>query len=162
MNANGFAGASQEQSLAASVEPLSTRRLKGSHGPIHDPAKTAFGCTRMELIVLKPTDMAHPKPVQFDGPLSELLALMLEGPAEEVPGFNTMSERGAVWPCRAFSHADAKQNGLPVNSTATGLWHIALKRQGLERGLRRADGSLADWLAGNVVVVFDEPEARSN
>jgi hypothetical protein len=39
---------------------------------------------------------------------------------------------------------------MEVNSTATALWHIALKRQGLDRGL----------LAGNVVVVLDEPEGR--
>jgi hypothetical protein len=116
----------------------------------------------MELIVIKPTDMAKPEPRQFDGPLPELLASIIEGPAEEVPGFNTISERGAIRRCRAFCNMNAKEQRRPVNSTATGLWHIALKRQGLERGLRRADGSLADWLAGNVVVVFVEREHRSN
>ena len=110
----------------------------------------------MELIVIKPTDMAVPEPRHFDGPLSGLLASTLKAPAEEVPGFNTISERGVIRRCRAFCTADAKQNGLPVNSTATGLWHIALKRQGLERGLRREDGSIADWLAGDVVVMLDE------
>jgi hypothetical protein len=110
----------------------------------------------MELIVIKPTDMAKPDPRQLDGPLSALLSSMLEGSAEEVPGFNTISERGTIRRCRAFCNTDAKQNGLPVNFTATGLWHIALKRQGLERGLRRTDGSVADWLAGDVVGVFYE------
>jgi hypothetical protein len=116
----------------------------------------------MELIVFKPTDMAQPTSVHFDGPLSGLLATIIEGPVEQVPGFDTISQQGVIRRCRAFSHTDAKQNGLPVNATATGLWHIALKRQGLERGLRRADGSLADWLAGTVVVEFDEPEDCSN
>jgi hypothetical protein len=32
------------------------------------------------------------------------------------------------------------------------------KRQGLERGLWSADGTVADWLAGDVVVVLDERE----
>jgi hypothetical protein len=113
--------------------------------------------TAMELIVLKPTDMAPPTPRQFSGSLSEFLASTIEGSAEEVPGFTTISERGAIRRCKAYCNMDAKQHGMPVNSTATGLWHIALKRQGLERGLRREDGSIADWLAGNVVVViFDE------
>jgi hypothetical protein len=115
-----------------------------------------------ELIVLTPADMAQPTRRQFSGPLSELLASIIGGPPEEVPGFNTISERGAIRRCKAYCNMDAKRNGLPVNSTATGLWHIALKRQGLERGLRRADGSLADWLAGNVAVVFVERENCSN
>jgi hypothetical protein len=115
----------------------------------------------MELIVFRPTDMAHPKPRQFDGPLSVLLASTLNA-AEEVPGFNTISDHGVIRRCTAYCNIDAKRNGLRVNSSATALWHIALKRQGLERGLRRADGTLADWLAGDVVVVFDEPKGCSN
>jgi len=109
----------------------------------------------MELLVIRPDDV-QPRPRQFDGPVSLALALMIGGPSEEVPGFTTISERGVICRCRAFCNADAKQKGLPVNSTATGLWHVALKRQGLERGLRREDGTIADWLAGDVVVVFDE------
>ncbi len=116
---------------------------------------------KLELLIVSPDDMARPETSQLDGSLSDLLGSTLEGPAEEVPGFNTISERGAVRPCRAYCNMNAKREGLRVNSSATGLWHMALKRQGLERGLRREDGTLADWLAGNVVVVLAEAEARS-
>jgi hypothetical protein len=42
---------------------------------------------------------------------------------------------------------------LPINNWATTLWHMALKREGYDRGLRREDGTIADWLNGSVVVV---------
>ena len=109
----------------------------------------------MELLLIRPAD-AHPQPRQFDGPVSLALALtlMLECPAEEVPGFNSISRQGLIRRCTAYCVENAKRNGLPVNPTATALWHAALKRQGLERGLRREDGTIADWLAGDVVVVL--------
>jgi hypothetical protein len=88
--------------------------------------------------------------------LALALALMIEGSPEEVPGFSTISQQGVIRRCAAYCAENAKKNELPVNSTATALWHAALKRQGLERGLRREDGTIADWLAGDVVVVFDE------
>jgi hypothetical protein len=78
----------------------------------------------MELIIFKPT--GQPEPRQIDGPLSGLLTSILESQAEEVPGFNTVSERGTIRKCKAFCNMDAKLSGLPVNSTATGLWHVAL------------------------------------
>src|SRR5262245_4511482 len=107
----------------------------------------------MEFLIIRPAD-AHPQPRQLDGPVSLALALalMIEGSPEEVPGFTSISQQGAVRTCIAYSAENAKKKGLPVNSTATALWHAALKRQGLERGLRRQDGSIADWLAGDVVV----------
>jgi hypothetical protein len=40
-----------------------------------------------------------------------------------------------------------------MNAWASALWHAALKREGYERGLRREDGTVADWLNGSVVVV---------
>jgi hypothetical protein len=55
---------------------------------------------------------------------------------------------------RRLLHRDAKRNGLPINVWATALWHTALKRNGFERGLRREDEAIADWLNGNVVVVY--------
>ncbi len=54
--------------------------------------------------------------------------------------------------CTAYCDKDGKQDGRPINTWATD-WHVALQRQGYERGLRRSDGTVADWLAGNVVVV---------
>ena len=117
----------------------------------------------MELVLIRPTDN-HPQPRQLGGPVSLALALalMIEGPPEEVPGFTSISQQGLIRKCTAYSAENAKKNGLPVNPTATALWHAALKRQGLERGLRREDGTIADWLAGDVVVVFDEPEGCAN
>jgi hypothetical protein len=111
----------------------------------------------MQFLLIRPADV-HPQPRQFDGPVSlgMALALMIEGPPEEVPGFTSISQQGVVRRCAAYSAENAKKNGLPLNSTATALWHAALKRQGLERGLRRSDGTIADWLAGNVAVVLDE------
>ena len=115
----------------------------------------------MELLLIRPTD-THPQPRQLGGPVSLalVLALMIEGPPEEVPAFITISQQGVIRRCAAYSAENAKKNGLPVNSTATALWHAALKRQGLERGLRRSDGTIADWLAGNVAVVLAEAETR--
>jgi hypothetical protein len=115
----------------------------------------------MELIIFRAADV-HPEFRQFDGHVSLLLACTIAGPAAEIPGFNTISDHGVVRKCIAYSNMDAKRNGLRVNSSATALWHISLKRQGFERGLRRADGSIADLLAGDVVVVLDEPEDCSN
>jgi len=117
----------------------------------------------MEFLIIRPAD-AHPQPRQFDGPVSLALALalMIKGPVEEVPGFTSIFRQGVIRKCTAYCAENAKTNGLPVNSTATALWHAALKRQGLERGLRRADGSIADWLAGDVVVVLGEPQGCSN
>jgi hypothetical protein len=113
----------------------------------------------MELLIIRPAD-AHPKPRQFDGPVSLglALALMIEGPPEVVPGFTSISQQGRIRRCTAYTAENAKENGLPVNSTATALWHAALKRQGLERGLRRSDGTIADWLAGDVAPVLAEAE----
>jgi hypothetical protein len=114
----------------------------------------------MDLLIIRPAD-AHPQSRQLDGPVSVALALalMIEGQTEEVPGFTSISRQGRIRRCTAYCAENAKRNGLPVNSTATALWHAALKHQGLERGLRRSDGTIADWLAGDVVVVFSEPEA---
>jgi hypothetical protein len=110
----------------------------------------------MKLIVFTPADMAHPKPRHFDRPLPVLLASILDGAVEEVPGFNTISDHSVVRKCCAYCNMNAKYDGSPINATATGLWHIALQRQGFERGLRQSDERIADWLTGDVVVVIIE------
>ena len=46
---------------------------------------------------------------------------------------------GVMRRCTAYCDMNAKRNGQRVNWTATGLWHMALKRQGCERGLWRAE-----------------------
>ena len=74
--------------------------------------------------------------------------------AEIVPGFTSISRYGVVHKCVAYYALDAKKNGRPINSWATALWHTAMKREGFERGLRREDGTVVDWLNGNVVVIY--------
>ena len=113
----------------------------------------------MELLVSYPSD-AHPKNRRFDGPNALVLQQAVGGAGEVVPGFNSIALQGTVRRCVAYWDGDAKQRGQPVNVWAT-LWHMALRRAGYERGLRRADGTKADWLAGNVAVVLSkEPAAR--
>ena len=111
----------------------------------------------MELLVFYPGDV-NPKKRQFNGPLAFALEQAVGGLAEEVPGFNTISLDGMVRRCSAYCDKDAKQRGRPVNTWATTLWHLALQRQGFDRGLRRADGTIADWLAGNVAVLFQNED----
>jgi hypothetical protein len=60
---------------------------------------------------------------------------------------------GMIQRCVAYCDPGAKQNGPPINTWATTLWHMSLQRAGYERGLRREDGTIADWLNGTVVVV---------
>jgi hypothetical protein len=72
---------------------------------------------------------------------------------EVVPGFTSISRHGVVHRCVAYYNPDAKRNGLPINAWATALWHTALKRDGFERGLRREDEAIADWLNGNVLLI---------
>jgi hypothetical protein len=112
----------------------------------------------MELLVFYPSD-THPKSRRFDGPRKLALQQAVGGDAEVVPGFNSIALQGIVRRCVAYWDEDAKQCGRPVNIWATTLWHMALQRDGYERGLRRADGKNADWLAGNVAVVLSKEPA---
>ena len=75
---------------------------------------------------------------------------------ELVPGFTSISQEGVIYQCVAYCDREAKQKGSPMNAWASALWHAALKREGYERGLRREDGTVADWLSGSVVVVCDK------
>jgi hypothetical protein len=106
----------------------------------------------MELLVFPPFD-AHPTSHHFDGRLSLALQQAVGAEAEVVPGFTSILHNGIIHRCVAYSHKWGKQNGGPINSWATALWHMALKREGYEQGLRRTDGTIADWLTGNVAVV---------
>jgi hypothetical protein len=78
------------------------------------------------------------------------------GEIADVPGFNSISYEGVVHRCVAFCNDRGKEHGLALNAWATALWHSALRRHGYERGLRREDGTVADRLIGNVVIVFEE------
>ena len=110
----------------------------------------------MRLLVYEPTDF-HPQSITVDGPPADaVLRLAVGGEIEDVPCFNTISYEGVVHRCVAFCNDRGKEYGLLLNAWATALWHSALRRQGFERGLRREDGTVADRLIGNVVVVFED------
>jgi hypothetical protein len=89
-----------------------------------------------------------------------MLRQAVGGEIEDVPGFNSIFYDGDLHRCVAFCNERRKDIGLPLNAWATALWHSALRHQGYERGLRREDGSVADRLVGNVVIVFDEKPSR--
>ena len=115
----------------------------------------------MRLLVYEPTD-CHPRSIAVDGlPADAMLRQAVGGKIEDVPCFNSISYEGVVHRCVAFCNDRGKEYELPLNAWATALWHSALQRQGYERGLRREDGTVADRLVGNVVVVFDEKSSRT-
>jgi hypothetical protein len=115
----------------------------------------------MRLLVYEPAD-CHPRTIAVDGPPADaMLQQAVGGKIEDVPCFNSISYEGVVHRCVAFCKDRGEDHGLPLNAWATALWHSALRRQGYERGLRREDGTVADRLVGNVVVVFEEKASRS-
>jgi hypothetical protein len=114
----------------------------------------------MRLLVYEPTD-CHPRSLTADGlPADAMLRQAVGGEIEDVPCFNSISYEGVVHRCVAFCNDRGGEQGLPLNAWATALWHSALRRHGYERGLRREDGTVADRLVGNVVVVFEEKASR--
>jgi hypothetical protein len=115
----------------------------------------------MRLLVYEPTD-CHPRSLAVDGPPGDaMLRQAVGGEIEDIPGFNSISYEGVVHRCVAFCRDRGEEHGLPLNAWATALWHSALRHQGYERGLRRDDGTVADRLVGNVVIVFEEKASRS-
>jgi hypothetical protein len=114
----------------------------------------------MRLLVYDPADY-HPRSIEVDGPPGDaILRQAVGGEIEDVPCFNSVSYEGVVHRFVAFCRDRGEEHGLPLNAWATALWHSALRRQGYERGLRREDGTVADRLVGNVVVVFEEKASR--
>ena len=106
----------------------------------------------MEILIYYPSD-TEPKIRHFDGPLLLGAQQAVGDQAEAVPGFSSISRNGIIFQCAAYCDGAGKQSGLPVNAWATALWHSALKREGYERGLRRREGTVIDWLVGNIAVV---------
>jgi hypothetical protein len=106
----------------------------------------------MELLVFYP-ETTEPKRRHFDGPMLLGVQQAVGENAEVIPGFTTVPCDGVIRRCVAYCDPGAKENSRPINTWATTLWHMALKREGYEHGLRREDGTIADWLNGNVVVV---------
>ena len=99
--------------------------------------------------------------MKVDGPLADaMLRQAVRGEIEDVPAFNSISYEGVVHRCVAFCRDQGKDHGLPLNAWATALWQSALRHKGYVQGLRREDGTVADRLVGNVVVVFEEKASR--
>ena len=114
----------------------------------------------MRLLVYEPTDCL-PRNIAVDGPPGDaMLRQAVGGEIEDVPGFDSIFYDGDLHRCVAFCNERGKDLGLPLNAWATALWHSALRHQGYERGLRREDGTVADRLVGNVVIVFEAKTAR--
>jgi hypothetical protein len=108
----------------------------------------------MRLLVYEPADR-RPRTIRADGPPSDAtLRQAVGGEIEDIPGFNSISFEGEVHRCVAFCNDQGKGLGLPLNVWATAQWHAALRRHGYDRGLRREDGTVADRLVGDVVVVL--------
>jgi hypothetical protein len=101
----------------------------------------------MELLVFYPSD-TRLKKRDFDGPVALGVQQAVGENPEPVPGFTSISQDGVIYPYAAYCDREAKRNGSPMNAWASALWHAALKREGYERGLRREDGTTADWLNG--------------
>jgi hypothetical protein len=115
----------------------------------------------MRLLVYEPTD-CQPRNMAVDGPPGDaLLRQAVGGEIEDVPGFNSIFYDGDLHRCVAFCNERGKDLRLPQNAWATALWHSALRHQGYERGLRREDGTVADRLVGNVVIVFEDRAFQS-
>ena len=72
-----------------------------------------------------------------------------------VPGFSSIPRRLLFIDVLPTAVRTAKAVGAQINTWATALWHLALRRHGYERGLRRPNGKVADWLVGNVAVVME-------
>jgi hypothetical protein len=107
----------------------------------------------MELLIFYPD--GHSKTRHFDGPPLLALQQAVGGDVDVVPGFSSISQAGVVHRCAAYCDKVGKRRGRPINTWATALWHLALRRHGYERGLRRPNGKVADWLVGNVAVVME-------
>ena len=89
--------------------------------------------------------------------LDDLKAVIGGGHLEQVAGFKSVAYDNVIVDCVAFCDRDGKAKGFAVNNAATNAWDRALRRTGFD-GLLRANGLLADWLAGSVVVLFGDKE----
>jgi hypothetical protein len=112
----------------------------------------------MIVLVYKPTDFRPDVRVFHEPPSQEVLEQLVGGEIEALPGFDTIEYNRAFYQCIAVCDCNAVPRSAPVNAWATSLWHIALRRKGQD-GLRKQDGTIADWLSGNVAVVYHEHAA---
>ena len=72
------------------------------------------------------------------------------GHLEQVSRFNSITYRGATYPCVAFCDEEGKIKGQKPNYNATKAWQAALTRQGIH--------ALDDVLCGRVIIIFGDRE----
>src|SRR5262245_35255356 len=112
---------------------------------------------RGTMLVFQPYH-AQPARTELTAP-PELEALQhaVGGWLEAVPHFDRIEIDGGEQRCVALCNEEGKLNHLDHNSRATVLWHQALRFAGLP-GLILPNGGLADYLVGNVIVLFGDRE----
>ena len=112
---------------------------------------------RGTLLVFRP-DHHQPNEVALAKPIGlPDLQAAVGGYIEEVPGFTSIAWHGTVMTCIALCNEHAKLEGRPFNQDATSLWEVALRRVGQTLIKEQySQHGLADFLAGDVVVVFGD------
>ena len=97
----------------------------------------------------------------FAAPIPDpgVLQKAVGGYIEVVPLFDTIEIEGELQACVAFCNEDGKGERLRLNQRATFLWERALQRRKEEpRTLQEKDGGLADYLVGNVAVLWGDED----
>ena len=77
---------------------------------------------------------------------------------ELIPQFDSYEVApGEVVSCVAFCDEEGKLKNLTTNNIATVLWDKAMRRAG-GPGLLQRDGTAADYLVGQIAIVFGDDE----
>jgi hypothetical protein len=122
------------------------------------------------LYILPADPMPKPKRREITAPpTAEELHEIVGGYIELVPGFDsieftTLDRTPEVHACVAFCNEDGKRLKLPMNRMATVRWNDALVRTG-NGGLmlpQSQGGGLADYLVGNVAVIWGDDELMAD
>jgi hypothetical protein len=102
------------------------------------------------LLLFKPREVQPIVHKIIAVPTVEQLRRMIGGFVELVPDFDSIEYDGEVRDCVVLCSECSKRERLPVNAHATVLWNRARRRRGHPPN--------PDFLAGPVVVVFDDSE----
>lgn len=114
------------------------------------------------MLIYRPgEEVAEIKPLDHTPDFIELHN-MVGGEIEVVPLFGTIKYGDKIEDCVAFCAEFGKIESFPVNRMATMEWERALARRGDGHTLFHADGSMKDFLVGNIVVVFGDAEFMGN
>lgn len=108
------------------------------------------------MLILRPGEEA-PEAIIYERRLElDDLRAGVGGYIEIVPYFNTIGYAGVVMDCIAFCNEYGKIENMRLNAQATMAWDMALKRVG--RSLLRTTGQPADYLVGNIIIIFGDKE----